>query len=68
MASRIILSRDPRRAALTGLAVLAIGACALVGGKALLAQIAGDRGIAADHLREPGTPERCAAAAPSAPA
>ena len=46
MASRIILSRDPRRAVLTGLAVLAIGVGALVGGKALLAQIAGDRGIA----------------------
>lgn len=46
MASRIILSRDPRRAVLTGLAVVAIGVGALVGGKALLAQIAGDRGIA----------------------
>lgn len=41
------LSRDPRRAVLIGIIALAALALAVLGGKALLAQIAGDRGIAA---------------------
>ena len=41
------LSRDPRRAVLIGIVALAAFALAVFGGKALLAQIAGDRGIAA---------------------
>jgi hypothetical protein len=47
MASVLPLSRDPRRAVLIGIAALAAIALALLGGKALWAQIAGDRGIAA---------------------
>jgi hypothetical protein len=47
MASAPTLPRDPRRAVLIGVAALAAIALALLGGKALWAQIAGDRGIAA---------------------
>ena len=47
MPSVSLLSRDPRRAVLTGVIVLAVAALALLGGRALWAQIAGDRGIAA---------------------
>jgi hypothetical protein len=46
MASLLSLPRDRRRAALIGIAALALAALALIAGKALLAQIAGDRGIA----------------------
>jgi hypothetical protein len=47
MAFRTALKRDPRRAALIGVIVLAASALLVVGGQALIAQIAGDRGIAA---------------------
>lgn len=47
MASAPTLPRDPRRAVLIGVAALAVAVLALLGGKALWAQIAGDRGIAA---------------------
>ena len=47
MASAPTLPRDPRRAVLIGVAALAAAVLALLGGKALWAQIAGDRGIAA---------------------
>ena len=46
MASRLALPRDPRRAVLIGVAAIAAIVLALLGGKALWAQIAGDRGIA----------------------
>ena len=41
------LLRDPRRAAILAVAVIACAALLAFGGKALLAQIGGDRGIAA---------------------
>ncbi|WP_207912424.1 hypothetical protein [Parafrankia sp. BMG5.11] len=47
MATRMLLPRDPRRAALIGVIALTVALGALLGGQALLAQIAGDRGIAA---------------------
>lgn len=47
MATRMLFPRDPRRAALIGVIALTVALGALLGGKALLAQIAGDRGIAA---------------------
>jgi len=47
MASNPTLPRDPRRAVLIGLVALAAVVLAVLGGKALWAQIAGDRGIAA---------------------
>ncbi len=47
MASIPTPARDPRRAVLIGLTALVTVALAVLGGKALLAQIAGDRGIAA---------------------
>jgi hypothetical protein len=47
MASLPSFSRDPRRALLIGVIALAAVALAVLGGKALWAQIAGDRGIAA---------------------
>ncbi|TCJ39625.1 heavy-metal-associated domain-containing protein [Parafrankia sp. BMG5.11] len=43
----MLLPRDPRRAALIGVIALTVALGALLGGQALLAQIAGDRGIAA---------------------
>jgi len=46
MASTFPLPRDRRRAVLIGIAALALVALALIAGKALMAQIAGDRGIA----------------------
>ena len=46
MSTVLPLVRDPRRAVFTGLVLLALSALAVLGGNGLLAQIAGDRGIA----------------------
>ena len=47
MATPHLLQRDPRRAIFLAIAAVAAAALLVLGGKALLAQIGGDRGIAA---------------------
>jgi len=47
MVTSLLPQRDPRRAFLLAIAIIAAAALLALGGKALLAQIGGDRGIAA---------------------